>query len=316
MFVPTELSHPAYSDEDEARQFLETILWPQGAYCPFCGSPDSVKALGGKSMGPGWYHCGDCRKKFTVRVGTVFERSHIPLHKWLLGFRLYAGSKKGFSAHQLHRTLNITYRSAWFMAHRIREAMRDDRPGPLGGEGQVVESDETYIGPPAWVYSNERGWIQANTVDHKRKVLTLVERRGRARSFVVDSLKAEDVRKVLMQNVDTASAIHTDEARHYPKATRDFAEHLTVNHSIQEYARGNVTTNTVEGFFSIFKRGMRGIYHHCGEQHLQRYLHEFDFRYSHRSAMGIEDAERTTIAIKGATGKRLTYRRTGPSTLG
>ena len=316
MFVPTELSHPAYCDENEARQFLETILWPDGAYCPFCGQTDSVKALGGKSMGPGWYHCGDCRKKFTVRVGTVFERSHIPLHKWLLGFRLYAGSKKGFSAHQLHRTLKITYRSAWFMAHRIREAMRDDRPGPLGGEGQVVESDETYIGPPAWVYTNDRGWIQANTVDHKRKVLTLVERRGRARSFVVDSLKAEDVRKVLLQNVDTASEIHTDEARHYYKATRDFAGHLTVNHSEQEYARGHATTNTVEGFFSIFKRGMRGVYHHCGEQHLQRYLHEFDFRYSNRSALGVEDAERTTIALKGAKGKRLTYRRTGPTTLG
>jgi transposase-like protein len=311
MFVPVELSHPAYTQEDEARQFIETILWPEGAYCPFCGTSEAVKALGGQSMGPGWYHCGDCRKKFTVRVGTVFERSHIPLHKWLLGFRLYAGSKKGFSAHQLHRTLKITYRSAWFMAHRIREAMRDDRPGPLGGEGQVIEADETFIGPPKWVYSNDRGWLQANTVDHKRKVLTLVERGGRARSFKVDSLKSADVGRVLRQNLDTASRLHTDEAHHYKQPGREFAAHERVNHSEQEYARGDVTTNTVEGYFSIFKRGMKGVYHHCGEQHLQRYLHEFDFRYSNRSAMGIEDAERTAIAIKGASGKRLTYRRTG-----
>lgn len=310
MFVPIEVSHPAYTSEEAARQYIEAIRWPDGVYCPFCGTQDAVKALGGKSMGPGWYHCGECRKKFTVRVGTVFERSHILLHKWLLGFRLYCGSKKGFSAHQLHRTLNITYRSAWFMAHRIREAMRDDRPGPLGGEGKVIEADETFIGPPVWVFENDRGWIQKNTVDHKRKVLTLVERHGRARSFKVESLKSDDVRRVLLQNASTESRLHTDEAYHYRKPGLEFAAHERVNHSEQEYARGDVTTNTVEGFFSIFKRGMKGVYHHCGEQHLQRYLTEFDFRYSNRSAMGIEDAERTTLAIKGAEGKRLTYRRT------
>jgi transposase-like protein len=314
MFVPVELSHPAYTQEDEARQFIEAILWPEGAYCPFCGTSDHVKALGGQSMGPGWYHCGECRKKFTVRVGTVFERSHIPLNKWLLGFRLYAGSKKGFSAHQLHRTLKITYRSAWFMAHRIREAMRDDKPGPLGGKDQVIEADETFIGPPVWIYDNARGWLQSNTVAHKRKVMTLVERGGRARSFHVESLKADDVRKVLLQNASTESRLHTDEAHYYRKAGREFAKHERVNHSAMEYARGDVTSNTVEGFFSIFKRGMKGVYHHCGEQHLQRYLHEFDFRYSNRSAMGIEDAERTTRAIKGASGKRLTYRRTNRQT--
>ena len=311
MFVPTELSHPAYSDEDQARQFLEAILWPDGPYCPFCGQTDTVKALGGQSMGLGWYHCGDCRKKFTVRVGTVFERSHIPLHKWLLGFRLYAGSKKGFSAHQLHRTLKVTYRSAWFMAHRIREAMRDDDPTPLGGKDKVIEADETFIGPPKWIYSNDRGWLQANTVDHKRKVFSLVERGGKARSFHVEGLSVADLWPIIARNADAQSELNTDEAPRYKSIGRQFAKHGAVNHSAMEYARKGVTTNTVEGYFSIFKRGMRGVYHHCGEQHLQRYLHEFDFRYSNRSALGIEDEERTTRAIKGAAGKRLTYRRIG-----
>ena len=225
MFVPTEPSHPAYTDEDAARQFIESLMWPDGPYCPFCGLTDTVKALGGQSHGPGWYHCAECRKLFTLRVGTVFERSHIPLHKWLMGFRLYSGSKKGFSAHQLHRTLKITYRSAWFMAHRIREAMREDHPGPLGGSGKVVDSHETYIGPPAWVWTNDHGWIQTNTVDHKRKVMTLVERHGRARSFHVEGLKANDVRKVLLQNIDAASELHTDRADHYRQPGREFVAH-------------------------------------------------------------------------------------------
>src|SRR5579864_231983 len=191
MFVPIELSHPAYCDEDAARSYIEAIRWPNGPYCPFCGSFEPVKALGGKSMGPGWYHCGECRKKFTVRVGTVFERSHILLHKWLLGFRLYCASKKGFSAHQLHRTLNITYRSAWFMAHRIREAMRDDDPEPLGGKDKVVEADETFIGPAQDVFVNDKGWQKVRGNETKRKVITLVERGGRARSVKVDHLNSK-----------------------------------------------------------------------------------------------------------------------------
>ncbi len=172
MFVPTELSNPAYTSEEAARLYIEAICWPDGAFCPFCGTKDDVKVLGGKSMGPGWYHCGECRKKFTVRVGTVFERSHILLHKWLLGFRLYCGSKKGFSAHQLHRTLNITYRSAWFMAHRIREAMRDGDPEPLGGKDKVVEVDETFIGKPDMVFVNGRGWQEMRGTSTKRKVIS------------------------------------------------------------------------------------------------------------------------------------------------
>jgi transposase-like protein len=311
MFVPVELSHAAYHDEEAARGYIEGIRWPNGAYCPFCGSFESVKALGGQSMGPGWYHCGDCRKKFTVRVGTVFERSHILLHKWLLGFRLYTGSKKGFSAHQLHRTLNITYRSAWFMAHRIREAMRDNDPAPLGGKGKVVEADETFIGPAKDVFVNDRGWQKERGTGTKRKVVTLVERGGRARSVKVDDLSAKTIRKVIFENVILDSRLHTDEAQHYKRPGREFAAHEFVTHSAGEYARGDVTTNTVEGFFSIFKRGMKGVYQHCGKQHLHRYLSEFDFRYSNRIALGVNDTMRAEAALKGISGKRLTYRRIG-----
>jgi transposase-like protein len=272
MFAPVELSHPAYHDEEAARLHLEATRWPNGAFCPFCGSFDHVKALGGKSMGPGWYHCAECRKKFTVRVGSIFERSHIQLHKWLLGVRLYCASKKGFSAHQLHRTLNITYRSAWFMAHRIREAMREDVLPPLGGKDKVVEVDETFTGRPDSVFSNKFGWQQKPGYATKRKVISLVERGGRARSIKVNDLSAETIRKVLDENVSKESRLHTDEAHHYRKPGKEFASHERVNHSEEEYARGDVTTNTVEGFFGIFKRGMKGVYHHCGEKHLQAYL--------------------------------------------
>src|SRR5208282_2020369 len=303
-----ELSHPMFQDENEARKWLKASRWPDGPVCPFCGQiGEKVKALGGASMGPGWYHCADCRKKFTVRVGTVYERSHILLHKWLLAFRLYTSSKKGFSAHQLHRTLGITYRSAWFMAHRIREAMRDISPSPLGGKDQVVEADETFIGPPDAIFVNGKGWQHIRGTQTKRKVISLVERGGKARSFHVKDLNAATIRKTLDENVSKDTRLHTDEAMHYRKPGKEFAEHSRVNHSEQEYARGDVTTNTVEGYFSIFKRGMKGIYQHCGEQHLQRYLDEFDFRYSNRK---ISDAERAEIALKGIEGKRLTYRRT------
>jgi transposase-like protein len=178
MQTPTELSHRVYHDEETARRHLEAIQWPDGPYCPFCGSPDRVRVLGGKSMGPGWYHCGSCRKKFTVRVGTIFERSHVPLQKWLLAFRLFASSKKGFSAHQLHRTLKVDYKTAWFIAHRIRECMREDDPEPLGGRGKVVEADETFIGPAKDVFVNERGWVKERGTPTNRKVISLVERGG------------------------------------------------------------------------------------------------------------------------------------------
>jgi transposase-like protein len=309
MIPLVELSHPMFQNEEAARMHLELVRWPNGPICPFCGVVGGkVKELGGESMGPGWYHCGDCRKKFTVRVGTVYERSHIQLHKWLLGFRLYTSSKKGFSAHQLHRTLNITYRSAWFMAHRIREAMRDADPSPLGGKDKVVEADETFIGKPDAIFITGHGWVSVRGTATKRKVIALVERGGKSRAFHVKDLDAATIRKTLGANVVLDSRLHTDEAMHYRKPGKAFAKHERVNHGNQEYARGDVTTNTVEGYFSIFKRGMKGIYHHCGEAHLQRYLDEFDFRYSNREALGVDDTERATRAIKGADGKRLMYR--------
>ncbi len=307
--TPVNLSDPIYHDEEAARKHLETVRWPSGIICPFCGViGDQVRPLGGNSMGPGWFYCEACQDKFTVRTGAVYERSHIPLHKWVLAFRLMASSKKGISAHQLHRMLDLTYKSAWFMAHRIREAMNDAAPTKLGGEGKVVEVDEMFLGTPDPVIV--RGKVQRKRgYATKRKVVSLVERGGRARSIKVEELNLETIAKVLYENVSRDSAIHTDEARHYQSPGRHFAAHETVHHKAGEYVRGDVTTNTVEGFFAIFKRGMIGVYQHCGEQHLQRYLNEFDFRYSNRIALGVDDAERTTRAIKGAAGKRMTYRR-------
>jgi len=306
--MPIDLSHPAYHDDNAARELLEGIRWPNGVTCPHCGSIDQARALAGKSMGPGWFYCGACKDKFTVRTGTVYERSHIPLHKWTLGFRLFASSKKGFSAHQLHRTLGITYKSAWFMAHRIREAMTDGDPAPLGGKDKVVEIDEAYTGPTKVIYKNKGGWMKKQGANARRdNVLSLVERGGRARSFRIHEVTLPVVAKVLAQHVHPESTVHTDTAGIYKSLGKKFAKHESVNHTEKEYARGNVTTNTVEGFFSIFKRGMTGIYQHCGEQHLRRYLAEFDFRYSYRVACGYDDAARTLLAIKGAEGKRLTY---------
>jgi transposase-like protein len=312
MRTPTELSDPVYHDEDAARRHIEAIQWPDGPNCPYCGSLGRIKVLGGESMGPGWYHCGDCRKKFTVRVGSIFERSHIPLHKWLLGFRLLASSKKGFSAHQLHRTLKLTYKSAWFMEHRIREAMGDPSPEPLGGKGKTVEIDETFIGKPDEIFVTGKGWQKKRGTATKRKILTMVERKGRAVSVKVEDLSVETLKTVIGNTVVLDSDLNTDEAQHYKAIGKNFASHDAVNHSEEEYVRREgvklITTNTVEGFFGIFKRGMVGIYQHCGEQHLHRYLKEFDFRYSNRIALGVDDGERTSLAIRGAKGKRLTYR--------
>lgn len=302
------LTNPIFSDEDKARAHFEALRWPNGPVCPHCKAEDQATLVKGKSHRPGLYQCNSCRKPYTVTVGTVMESSRIPLHKWALGFHLYASSKKGFSAHQLHRVVGITYKSAWFMSHRIREAMGDSSPPPLGGGGSVVEVDETFIGKPDRIYIKGKGWQGQRGTGTKRKIITLVERGGRARSFKVDNFKPEVIRKVLFENISPETRLHTDEAHHYRKPGREFAAHERVIHCQNEYARGDVTTNTVEGFFSIFKRGMRGIYHHCGEAHLQRYLNEFDFRYSNRAALGIDDTERANRAIRGAAGKRLMYR--------
>ncbi len=311
MRTPTKLSDPVYHDEDAARAHLEALRWPDGVSCPHCGGLDKIKVLGGKSMGPGWWYCGSCDDKFTVRVGTVYARSHIPLHKWLLGFRLMASSKKGISAHQLHRTLEITYKSAWFMAHRIREAMNDADPTPMGGGGEPVEVDEAYLGSPGYVLKNKpegSSWQMKRGHGDKMQIVTLVERGGRARSVKVDDMTSATVSAVISRNVKPDTRLMTDESAIYNKIGRKMKSHETVQHKRKEYARGDVTTNTVEGYFSIFKRGMKGVYQHCTDKHLQRYLYEFDFRYSNRAALGVDDGERTALAIKGAEGKRLTYR--------
>ena len=245
------------------------------------------------------------------------ERSHIPLPKWVLAFHLMAASKKGVSAHQLHRMLKITYKSAWFMAHRIREAMADPSAPPIGGAGKVIEADETYFGkqesPTPSPARQGRPYLKGGRHGPagKRAVVALVERGGPVRVIHMPRVTAHNVRDALVRNADRASRLHTDESSLYPRVGDEFAAHETVKHSAGEYARGDVHTNTVEGFFGILKRGMKGTYHHCGEQHLQRYLDEFAFRYSHRSKLGIEDTARAVLAMRQADGKRLTYRRIG-----
>ena len=300
----TDLSNKIFHNEDKARAYLEAQRWPDGPFCPFCGQLDTVKTLNGKSMGKGWYHCRECRKKFTVRVGTLYERSHVPLHKWLLATHLMCSSKKGISAHQLHRMLGVTYKTAWFMAHRIREGMRDFSPDPIGGANKVVEADETYVGGKA----KNRAFAPP---PKKEPVFALVERDGKVRSFHVPAVNAKTLRPILVTHADRGSYLMTDEAGAYVRVGREFAGHGTVNHSINEYVRGGFWyTNTVENYFSIFKRGVGGVYQHISQKHLKRYLVEFDFRYNERIGLGVNDTERMALAVKGIEGKRLTYRRT------
>lgn len=310
--MDADLNNPIFQDTEKARIFLERNRWPGGAVCPHCGVTGSaITRVEGKkhSHRPGLYHCNGCSKQFTVTVGTVYEASHIPLHKWLLATHLMTSSKKGISAHQLHRMLGITYKSAWFMAHRIREGMRDSNPQPLGGAGKVIEADETYM-----VSKSKRAdGSKKPGGKRKAKVVTLVERGGGARSFKVEHANAKTVAKILTENAQRGSGLMTDESGIYtpigsPLAGH-FTSHGTVMHSAGEYVRGTAHTNTIEGFFSIFKRGMTGVYQHCSEHHLQRYLNEFDFRYSNRAALGVTDAMRAEKALKGIEGKRLTYRR-------
>lgn len=313
------LTDPIYTDVNKAREHLERIQWPNGPVCPHCGSVEEIAKVEGKkrSHRPGLYYCNACKGQFTVTVGTVFERSKIPLNKWVLATHLYAASKKGLSAHQLHRMLGVTYKTAWFMAHRIREAMKEDvkSSGPLGGEGKTVEVDETYFGKkddqrmPA--YRQGKPYKSKKLGTKKRAVVALVERGGNVRSFHVETATVASVRTVLVTNASRASTLYTDESKLYTNTGKEFASHDTVHHSSGEYVRGTVHTNTIENVFSVFKRGMTGVYQHCGEAHLHRYLAEFDFRYNRRTKLGFTDQMRHDELLEGIRGKRLTYRRIG-----
>jgi transposase-like protein len=308
--VTLSLLAPQFQDADSARAYLENVRWPDGPVCPHCGSVEAyrLKAKEGSKTGarPGLCKCKACRKQFSVTVGTVFESSRIPLNKWLLAVYLLCSSKKGFSAHQLHRSVDVTYKTAWFMMHRIREAMKDGGPlVPMGGAGKVVEADETY-----WGNSRTKGIKKGRGGNHKEKVLALVERGGGVRSFHVASVTAATLRPILREQVSADTRLVTDEYGAYRGAHKEFAGHDTVNHGAKEYARYQpdgfvVTTNTIEGVFSLLKRGLNGVYHHVSPAHLHRYLVEFDFRYNARQ---IGDATRTDRALQGIGGKRLMYR--------
>ena len=303
-----------YTDESAARDHLESLNWPDGPICPHCGTVNEATKLAGKSTRPGVYKCRPCQKPFSVTVGTVFERSKIKLNTWVHAVDIYTASKKGFSAHQLHRTLGVTYKTAWFMAHRIREAMTEQKgpKNPVGGEGKIIEADETYFGKKAdkpKVRTSGQPFIKSGKAAHKIAIFSLVERGGKVRSFHVDRANAQTIADILFTNVKRDSALHTDESNLYKVLGKEYASHDTVNHGQKEYVRGTIHTNTIEGFFSIFKRGMKGVYQHCGEQHLHRYLAEFDFRYNNRISVGINDTIRSENALKGIVGKRLMYRR-------
>src|ERR1700730_4355757 len=298
------LDQPHFHDDAAAFAMLESILWPDGPVCPKCGCIGRSRRLGGTSSRMGVWKCYDCRKQFTVKVGTVFEQSHVPLHKWFQATHLLCASKKGMSSNQLHRILGVTLKTAWFMTHRIREAMREGKiPAMLGGEGKFVEADETFTGGKA----KNRAF---KPPPPKEAVMALVERGGKVRSYHVPEVTAVTLKPIIVDAIAKDSHFRTDESGVYWGVGEQFASHRTVTHSINEYVRGAAHTNTVEGYFSIFKRGIYGVYHHVSQEHLKRYLCEFDFRYNYRVALGFTDMQRTEIAAAGIYGKRLTYRRT------
>lgn len=306
MTASVDLTNPIFTDAEAARSHFEAIRWPDGAHCPFCGQFETVKKLGGKSMGPGWYHCTDCRRKFTAAVGTIYERSHIPMTKWLLATHLMCASKKGMSARQLHRMLGMPYKTAWFMAHRIREGMRElSSAAPLGGSGKTVEFDETYVGGKERnKHARKRHSMGGGA--GKEPVIALVERGGKVRSVHVPTVTGKTLRPILDEQIAADTRTMSDDGG--ARVNHGRTTHASVNHSIGEYVRGDVHTNTVEGYFSIMKRGIVGTYHHVSPQHLKRYLAEFDFRYNERDGLHVTDSERTVKAVKGVVGKRLTYR--------
>jgi transposase-like protein len=306
------LSAAHFHNEEAAYEFVEARVWPNDPVCPHCGCVERISKMGGKSTRIGVYKCYNCRKPFTVKIGTIFESSHIPMRLWLQAIFLIASSKKGISSNQLHRTLGITLKSAWFMSHRIREAMRDGEFAPFGSGGGAVEVDETFIGRD--FNKKPRGEKKGRGFDHKNKVLALVDRTtGKARSMVVDDVKASTLMPLVRENVAREARLMTDDAAYYKSAGKFFASHEFTHHSHGEYVSKTdrtIHTNTIEGFFSIFKRGMKGVYQHCAHNHLNRYLAEFDFRYNNRMALGVTDQERANKLLSGVVGRRLTYETT------
>jgi transposase-like protein len=316
------LDEPRFRTEEAAYGYVESIVWPNGPVCPRCGLIGEAGKLKGKSTRLGVYKCYACRKPFTVKVGTIFEKSHVPMHIWLQAMHLLCSSKKGFSANQFCRVLGVDFKTGWFIGHRIREAMKDDgTSGPLGGEGKVLEIDETFWGhkegwePEPYRLENGRWSRKRMAYSGMNPIVTLVERGGRARSIQAQDITLRTLRDIVAENADTKSDLMTDNLRAYRTIGRRFASHETVNHGDDEYVRDlgdgkKAHTNTVEGYYSVFKRGMVGVYQHCNERHLHRYAAEFDFRYSNRAALGVDDEERTERAVRGIIGKRLTYRTT------
>lgn len=309
------LSAEHFHNEKAAYKYVEKHIWAKGRSCPHCGVVDRSRPLKGESTRIGTYKCYECRKPFTVKVGTIFESSHIKLHIWLQAIFLISSSKKGVSANQLHRVLGITLKSAWFLSHRIREAMRDNVKGILG-EGGIVEADETYFGRKKEQSKTRSSGMpfghskSGRGPSNKRAIVSLVERGGKVRSFHVDRADKVTVAQIVVENVAKEAMMFNDESRLYTGADAHVSIHDTIRHAAGEYARGIVHTNTIEGYFSIFKRGMKGIYQHCSEKHLHRYLAEFDFRYNNRVGLGYNDEARSKNLLKGAVGKRLTYERT------
>jgi transposase-like protein len=307
-----DLTKKIFTDEATARRHFEALRWPYGPICFHCGVIGEATELKGESTRPGLYKCRACQKPFTATMGTLYERSHIPLHKWLLATHLMSASKKGISSHQLWRMLGFgSYRTAWFMAHRIREGMRElfpEETGPLGGEGKTVEIDETFVGGLEKNKHRSKRKHAGTGGAGKEAVFSLVERKGRVRSHHIPAVTANNLRPIVEAQIHGATYVMTDEGGAAKKVGGEFAKHGSVNHSAGEYVRGDVHTNTIEGYFSILKRGINGVYHHVSQQHLKRYFAEFDFRYNERMALGVNDKARAAKAIKGTTGKRLTYR--------
>jgi transposase-like protein len=304
--MPSALSAPHFHNEEAAYAYVEARIWPEGPVCPHCGGVERISKMQGKSTRVGAYKCYQCRKPFTVKIGTIFEDSKVAMNIWLQAMYLIAGSKKGISSNQLHRTLGVTLKTAWFMSHRIREAMRDTDMSMFGGQGGAVQADETYIGSKKGV-EKPRGGFKA-----KMRVVSLLDNNtGKVRSFDANSAQPNEVANIVRANVQHESTLVTDEARHYWRVGTEFADHRRVFHGIGNYSKDGFSTNGIEGYFSIFKRGMRGVYQFCSEKHLHRYLAEFDFRYSNRVALGYNDADRADALLNGIVGKRLTYQTVG-----